>query len=207
MVTACEALVVPIGNSAETAHLAELTPPLTACFRDQISLSEWGDWGNLPRPSSCCAPDPQTPPGAADGMNLATAGNWTTNGVDPATTLPSGASQDTARWDGVTSSNLVISCGSVGLPSTGFGSLGINLVLTPNQSNSVQLVSSIAFSAAVAINAITNDSASAAFTLGDSTANLLNLVMRPAGAVHYWVNNSTNPVSIKPSRKAATRSA
>jgi hypothetical protein len=50
------------------------------------------------------------------------------------------------------------SCGSVGLPSTGFGSLGINLVLTPNQTNSVQLVSSIAFSAAVAINAITNHS-------------------------------------------------
>jgi hypothetical protein len=45
--------------------------------------------------------------GVADGTSLAIAGNGTTNGIDPATTLPDTAFSDTAQWDGTTRSNLV----------------------------------------------------------------------------------------------------
>jgi len=131
--------------------------------------------------------------GAANGTNLATAGNWNPNGQ------PSGASQDTAQWDGATTTNLLISYGSTGLPGTGFGTSGIDLVLTPNQTNSVTIISPVAQSAAVGVFGITNNSASAAFILGDGTANRLNIVGRPAGAVHGLVNNSTTAVTINPS--------
>jgi len=143
--------------------------------------------------------------GAANGTNLATAGNWTTNGVDPAVTLPSGhgldgiSPGDTAIWDGRTTTNLVITYGTVSLPGTGFASLGINLVMTTNQTNSVQVISSVAGSAGVGVNNIEVASGAGAFTWGDTTANNLLTFGRPAGAVHHFVNNSTNPVTINPS--------
>ena len=133
--------------------------------------------------------------GAGDGTNLATAGNWNPNG------LPSGATQDTAQWDGVTTSNLVINYGSTGLPGTGFGTLGVNFVLTANQTNSVQIISSVALSANMAINDITINGPGGALSLGDGSAHVPSIIMRPAGAVHDWVNNSTNPATIYPNVK------
>src|SRR5262249_39766321 len=131
--------------------------------------------------------------GAANGTNLATAGNWDPSGQ------PSGASQDTAQWDGRTTTNLLVSYGNTTLPATGFRTSGINLVLTPNQTNSVTLISPVAQSQNVGINAVTNDSGAAALILGDATANRLNFVGRPAGVVHYLVNNSTTPATINQS--------
>jgi fibronectin-binding autotransporter adhesin len=131
--------------------------------------------------------------GAGDGTNLANSANWNPNG------LPSGATQDTAEWNGVTTSNLVITYGTTSLPSTGFGSQGINLYLTANQTNSVQIISSATKSAGVGVNYITLDAGAGAFTLGDTTANNLLVFGRPAGAVHQFMNNSTNPATINPS--------
>jgi fibronectin-binding autotransporter adhesin len=136
--------------------------------------------------------------GAANGTNIATAGNWTTNGSTPAVTVPNGTYQDTAQWDGVTASNLVISYGSSGLPGTGFGSLGINLVLTANQTNPVQIISSVALSPVVGVNNVNIASGAGAFRLGDGTANVLNIIGRPSGGFHDWINNSTNPAIICP---------
>ena len=62
-----------------------------------------------------------------DGTNLAAAANWTPTGGPP-----SGASQDTGRWDGQVAGSLGITYLS-GLPSTGFGTSGIFLNLTANQ--------------------------------------------------------------------------
>src|SRR5262249_45478834 len=115
---------------------------------------------------------------------------WNPNGQ------PSGATQDTAQWDGKTTTNVVISYGSTSLPNTGFGTSGINLVLTPNQTNSVQIISSVAISAAVGLNSVTIDSSNASFILGDSTTKLFKIVARPAGVVHPLVNNSTVPAII-----------
>jgi len=134
--------------------------------------------------------------GAGDGTNLANPANWSPVG------LPAGCSgftQDTAQWDGVTKSNLFLTYGSTSFPCSGYGSLGINLVLTANQTNAVQIISPVFASANLAVFGIANNSASAAFILGDGTANILNFSMRPAGTVHSWVNNSAAPVTINPS--------
>ena len=137
--------------------------------------------------------------GAGDGTNLATPGNWTTNGSTPAVTLPNGTYLDTAQWDGVTTTNLIITYGTVSLPGTGFGTFGINLVLTANQTNSVQIISAATPSAAIGLFGINIASGAGAFTLGNNTPNNLLLMGRPAGAVHHFVNNSTNPVTLNPS--------
>src|SRR5262245_13681423 len=133
--------------------------------------------------------------GAANRTNLSTTGNWTTNGVDAAVTLPTGATQDTVLWDNLTQSNLLINYNnSPGLPGTGFGTSGINLTMTPNQTNSVTIVSTA--SATVGVFGMTNFTTGAQFILGDVfSANPAHLVVvgRPAGAIHYYVNNSTAP--------------
>ena len=135
--------------------------------------------------------------GAANGTNLATAGNWTTNGVTPAVSLPNGATQDTAQWDNVVSGDLVISYTTAGLPGTGFGTSGINLILTGNQTNKVALVSAVTQSAAVGINNITINGPGGQFILGGPNNNFgFQAVGRPAGGTHDWINNSTNPAII-----------
>ena len=134
--------------------------------------------------------------GSADGTNLATAGNWTTNGVNPATTLPSGATADTAQWNGVTTSNLNLTY-TGGLPGTGFGTQGVTWSLTSSQINSVTLICPTGNSGTIGFNNI--NVANGTLTLGDSTANQLNLIGRPAGATHSMVNSSANPATINPS--------
>jgi fibronectin-binding autotransporter adhesin len=140
--------------------------------------------------------------GAVDGTNLTTAGNFTTNGTDPATTLPNGRDgtgiQESVLWDGRTTSNLNLSYGNPGWPNTGFLTIGVNLVTTANQTNSVQINSPVAVSPPVGIFGITNNGA-AAFILGDGTANLLNVITRPAGALHEFANNSAVPATINQS--------
>lgn len=123
--------------------------------------------------------------GAGDGTSFSNPLNWSPNG------LPNGTTQDIAQWDGATTSNLVISVGAAALPGTGFGGLGISLVLTKNQANSVQLISSVAVSGALGLFNVTNGSPNASLILGDSTANLLTIVTRPAGSVHEFLNNSS----------------
>ena len=127
--------------------------------------------------------------GAGDGTTFANSLNWSPNGV------PSGAggTPDTAQWDGLTSSNLLITMGATALPGTGFGSVGIHLVLTTNQTNTVQLISSVSVSGAMAICNITNNSPDSSLILGDGTTQLLNVVTRPAGALHHFINNSAAP--------------
>lgn len=122
--------------------------------------------------------------GTADGTNIATAGNWSPNGQ------PNGTTQDTAEWNGTAAGNLIIDNEATGLPGTGFGTSGINLDFESPQSGSVQIISSVASSANFAINSITVNSGT--FILGDGTANILQGVDRPAGAIHNWINNSSS---------------
>jgi autotransporter-associated beta strand protein len=130
--------------------------------------------------------------GAGNGVDLANANNWTPTG------LPDGTTQDTAQWDGLTTSDLFLSY-SGGWPGTGFGTLGVNFVLTANQANSVTIISPVASSGNIGLFGIANDSAAGTFTFGDNTANRLNFVGRPAGVVHLFVNNSSTPITINPS--------
>jgi hypothetical protein len=88
-----------------------------------------------------------------------------------------------------------------GLPGTGFGTSGINLDLTENQVGSVSIRCPSGNSENIGFFGINIASGAGAFTLGDTNTSTkrLNLVGRPAGAVHNFVNNSTNPATINPS--------
>src|SRR5262245_50923067 len=102
--------------------------------------------------------------GAANGTNLDTPGNYTTNGVDPATTLPNANDpsgfQESVVWDGLTTSNLNLGKSNNAWPSVGFGSLGVNFVLTANQTNDVRLAAApgVTVTGAIGLFSITNNS-------------------------------------------------
>ena len=136
--------------------------------------------------------------GAGDGTNLANSANW-----NPAGGPPSGATQDSGQWDGQVAGPLAITYFS-GLPSTGFGTKGVNWNLTSNQAGSVTIICPTGNSGAIGFYNINVAAGAGALTLGDNTTNgngffnQLNLIARPAGAVHAMVNNSTNPATINP---------
>lgn len=127
------------------------------------------------------------------GGNIATAGNWDPNGQ------PSGATQDNAVFDGRTSGPLTVVSTATSLPSTGFGSSGINLLFTPNQVSSVTFTSSVPSGmAAYGVNNIVLDPGAGAVTFGNPgiTDYRYEFFGRPAGAVHSLINNSANPATI-----------
>jgi len=125
-----------------------------------------------------------------DGTNLAAAANWTPTGGPP-----SGAAQDTGQWDNQVAGPLNITYLS-GLPSTGFGTSGINLNLTANQTSPVTIVCPTGNSGTIGLFGINVAAGAGAFTLGDNTPNQLNIIGRPAGSVHTLANYSANPVTI-----------
>jgi autotransporter-associated beta strand protein len=134
--------------------------------------------------------------GAGDGTNLANAANWS-----PAGGPPSGVTQDTGQWNGVVPGNLTITCTQTGdfLPGTGFNGQGVNWNLTSNQAGSVTILDPVDNSQNIGFYNINVASGAGALTLGDNTSHQLNLITRPAGAVHAMVNNSANPATINPS--------
>ena len=118
--------------------------------------------------------------------------NWT-----PASTVaPSPAVGDTAQWD-VTSGNITLTY-SNNTPSFS-GNPGINFILTANENNLVDFTYLQAGSSGnYGLNNVTVTGPGGAFALGDSSANVLNIVPRPNGATHDFVNNSANPAIIYP---------
>src|SRR5262249_5387021 len=103
---------------------------------------------------------------AAGGLITATT-NWSPN------SLPNGndgsGTQQIAQWDGKTSGDLIITNTTAVLPNTGFGTIGINLVLTRNQANNVQFISVVAggSSGQIGLNFVSNSSPNASIILGD----------------------------------------
>ncbi|MGA2176888.1 MAG: autotransporter-associated beta strand repeat-containing protein [Verrucomicrobiota bacterium] len=130
--------------------------------------------------------------GAGDGTNIVTAANWS-----PAGGPPSGANQDTGQWDNQVPGNLIITYNN-GLPSTGYGTEGIILDLTTNQVGSVAIVPVGGSTGNIGLFVFADYSATAAFSLGDNSANILNFIGRPAGAVHDFVNNSSAAATVYP---------
>jgi fibronectin-binding autotransporter adhesin len=123
-----------------------------------------------------------------NGGDIGLAANWTPNGQ------PSGASQDTAQWDGIVPGDLSLVY-ATGWPSTGFGTSGVNIGLTSNQVGNVTITAPASGnSPAAGIFGITNNSPTAVLHLGDSSARQLSWATRPgnAGTVHGFVNNSAN---------------
>ena len=125
-------------------------------------------------------------------IDIGLAANWSPNGA------PSGATQDTAQWDGVVPGNLALQY-ITGWGNSGYGTSGVNLVLTTNQVGNVTITGPSAGSPAMGIFGITNDSVSAVLHIGNAgSANLFNPATRPgtAGTIHGFVNNSTNAAII-----------
>jgi autotransporter-associated beta strand protein len=121
--------------------------------------------------------------------------SWSPNGA------PNGANQDTAQWDGVVPGNLVLRY-ITGWGNSGFGTFGINIVVTSNQIGDVIILGPTnGNSPAVGIFGITNYSATAALILGDASNNQLAFTARPgiAGIVHGFVNNSSKPAQMNSS--------
>jgi hypothetical protein len=140
--------------------------------------------------------------GAVDGTNLVNPGNFTVDGIHPNTNLPSGLDgtgiPESAIWNGLTTSNLILTYGGTGWPNTLLGTVGVNLITTTNQTNSVQIIAPPVRSPGMGFAAFTNNSPSAAIVLGDGTTNDLLFTARPTAAIHHFVNNSTAACIINP---------
>lgn len=130
--------------------------------------------------------------------NIGLAASWT-NAATGANGVPSGATQDTAQWNGVTPGNLVVNY-DTGWGNSGFGTSGINIICTTNQVGNVQITTTLTGggSPAAGIFGITNNSPSGVLRIGETssggTSKSLNLATRPgnAGTIHGFVNNSTS---------------
>jgi autotransporter-associated beta strand protein len=137
---------------------------------------------------------------AAGGL-ITDVNNWEPNA------LPNGNDgsgfQQTAQFDGRTPSDLTITNTTAVLPNTGFGTIGIILALTANQTDNVQFISTVAggSSGQIGMFSVSNSSHNASIILGDfnTPTSLFRLTGRPAGATHYYWNDSTGPSIINPS--------
>lgn len=131
---------------------------------------------------------------------ITTAANWDPN------QLPNGNDgsgfQQIALWDSRTTQDMVITNTTATLPNTGFGTIGINITLDATHTKNVQFISTVADpgnSGQIGLNFITNNSPNGQLVLGDFTTTRMRLTGRPAGAIHYWENNSTAPLIVNPS--------
>jgi fibronectin-binding autotransporter adhesin len=129
--------------------------------------------------------------GNGTGVDVGAATNW-------GGTLPSTANGDTAQWDGVVPGNLFLTYN--GNLASGFGQNGINFNLTANQLGNVNISSPVGSSVNLAVWNLANNSPSASFSLGNTGANILNLIWRPGNAneLHTFENNSTSANIIYP---------
>jgi len=129
--------------------------------------------------------------GAGDGTNFNNPLNWNPNGI------PNPNTADTAQWDGITTSNLFITFSSG--PMGGGAPLGINFVLTANQTNSVDLYSAVYPIAGYRAINFSIASGAGAFSLGDDGSNALYFIMGAFnGEIQNFVNNSSNAATIYP---------
>jgi hypothetical protein len=132
--------------------------------------------------------------GGGDGIDLDAAANW-------GGTVPTSNAGDIGQWNGTAGGNLLLTHNSSGPLNS--GTPGISFHLTPSQTGSINISSRVASSANIALNATTIDSGAGAFSLGDGTANVLNIILRPSSAgfpfpIHTNLNNSANAATIFP---------
>ncbi|MGC3959972.1 MAG: autotransporter-associated beta strand repeat-containing protein [Verrucomicrobiota bacterium] len=132
--------------------------------------------------------------GDGTGTLIGYASNW--SGTLPVITGTGGG--DIGQWSGIVPGNLNLLYDG-GLAS-GFGNSGVSFSMAPPQAGSVNISSSVGSSPNLAILSISNDTANASFSLGNTSANILNIIWRPGNAdqLHEFINNSTSPNIIYP---------
>jgi autotransporter-associated beta strand protein len=132
--------------------------------------------------------------GGGDGVDIDATNNW-------ASVPPASNAGDTGEWNGTPSGNLLLTHNSSGPMNS--GPPGISFHLTANQTGSLNISSRVSSSANIALNAITIDSGAGAFSMGDGSANVLNVILRPSSSgfpfpIHVYANNSANAATINP---------
>jgi autotransporter-associated beta strand protein len=134
--------------------------------------------------------------GDGTGTAIGQATNWSGD------TLPNSAAGDICQWDGTVPGPLFLTATTAN-GNFNNGTPGVNFYLTAGQTGSWNLRSIASASANIAVNGVTIDSGAGAFSLGDGTANVLNIILRPSsssspGPVHDWTNNSASAAIIYP---------
>jgi fibronectin-binding autotransporter adhesin len=132
--------------------------------------------------------------GGGDGVDIDSTNNW-------GGTVPTSSAGDIGEWNGTPAGNLLLTHNSSGPLNS--GTPGVSFYLTASQTGSVNISSRVAASANIALNGITIDNGGGAFSLGDGTANVLNIILRPSSGgapfpIHLWANNSANVATIFP---------
>ena len=137
--------------------------------------------------------------GNGTGTAIGAVTNWV-GGVSP----NSGAG-DICQWDSTVSGNLFLTATSAN-GNFNNGTPGVNFYIAAGHTGSWNLTSLIAGgSANIALNATTIDSGAGAYSLGDGSANVLNIILRPSSSgappnspIHTNLNNSANAATIFP---------
>jgi fibronectin-binding autotransporter adhesin len=126
-----------------------------------------------------------------DGTNIDQAANW-------GGTLPGTGNSDIAEFNGLTTSNLFLINNGVQF-SSGPGLSGINVYLTGNQTNSVNISTTLALSQGFAVWNTTLDPGAGPFSYGSTNpAIVFYMPQRPSGQIHTYLNNSSNTATINP---------
>jgi fibronectin-binding autotransporter adhesin len=134
--------------------------------------------------------------GDGTGTAIGAATNWSGD------TSPNSAAGDICQWDGTVAGNLFLTADTAnGLFNN--GTPGVNFYVAASHTGSLNISSRVAASGNIALNGVSIDSGAGAFSLGNGSANVLNIIMRPSsssspGPVHDWTNNSASAVIIYP---------
>ncbi|HEU6448976.1 MAG TPA: autotransporter-associated beta strand repeat-containing protein [Verrucomicrobiae bacterium] len=123
--------------------------------------------------------DPNSP------NELGAATNWSGD------VLPSASAGDVGQWDGSVAGDLSLTY-SGGLAG-GFGNPGVNFALAAGQTGNVSIDSSAGSS--LRVNNFTNNSGSAAFTIGGPSGSL-QLILGGSPSTQTWINNSSAAATI-----------
>lgn len=132
--------------------------------------------------------------GDGTGTAVGAATNW--GGTLPVITGTAGG--DIGEWSGGVPGNLTLDYNG-GLAS-GFGNSGVSFSMSSAQTGSVNIYSPVGASANLAILNISNNTANASLSFGNTSANVLNIIWRPGNAdqLHEFINNSTSANIIYP---------
>jgi len=118
---------------------------------------------------------------------------------------PNSAAGDICQWDGTVPGNLLLTSTNAN-GNFNNGTPGVNFyIAAAAHTGTWNLRSIVSASANIALNATTIDSGAGAYSLGDGSANILNIILRPSSAggpptapIHTNMNNSANAATIFP---------
>lgn len=135
--------------------------------------------------------------GDGTGTAIGQATNWS------GSVSPNSAAGDICQWDGTVAGNLFLTADTAN-GNFNNGTPGVNFNITSTQVGSLNIRSiQLGGSGNLALNGLAIANGAGAFSFGDGTANVFNIIMRPSsgsspGPLHDWTNNSASAAIIYP---------